>query len=62
MLTKQEMRFLFQGEHLYPPVIVNAKEIYDADENIEIHCQPKLPIKNGPRPSIKWYLNGQMVS
>ncbi|KAL7640789.1 UNVERIFIED_CONTAM: hypothetical protein RMT77_009064 [Armadillidium vulgare] len=49
-------------DHLTPPVIVGVKEIYEPDDVIEIMCQPYMPPEESPVPSIKWYLNGQMIA
>ena len=55
------MTTFFSGEQLYPPFITGAREMYEPDDVIEIGCHSSRTDKNGPRASIKWYFNGQMV-
>ncbi|XP_042218308.1 uncharacterized protein LOC121863624 [Homarus americanus] len=49
-------------EPLAPPILVDAREIYETTDLIKIGCQPRQPLFHGYTPTLQWFLDGSQVS
>ncbi|XP_042204645.1 uncharacterized protein LOC121854213 [Homarus americanus] len=50
------------SEPLAPPILVDAREIYDSTDLIRIRCQPRQHPYHGHRPVLQWFLDGSEAS